>query len=55
MKLPLSQCQIIIRLRFTEDHCFAYNTKLRVPPYLKINSVFEGLIKYRSQATTKSL
>ena len=37
---------ILPSLRFAEGHHLSYNTKLRVPPYLKINLVLEGLIKY---------
>ena len=47
MTLPLSQRQTIICLHFTEDHCLPYNnTKLRVSPYFKINSVLEGILLY---------
>ena len=36
--------QTIIRLCFTEGHCLPYNTKVCVPPYLKINLVLEGFL-----------
>ena len=41
-EITISQSQAIIYLRFIEDHCLPYNTKLSVPPYLKISSVLEG-------------
>ena len=35
---------IKVSYRFTEDCCLPYSTRLHIPSYLKINSVFEGLI-----------